>query len=200
MYWWRFNATGMVVGTAGGIVLAFTDRILNTAGFFDAITRRYPWFHWAPVWEFTVLLVSCTLICMIGSRLGRPTDRRVLEHFYRTTRPFGFWGPLKGVLSPDMRRATRREHVFDVLSVPFALLWQITLFLLPMQLIIGTWRAAAVTAGLCLLGLCGIIVFWYRNLPPARKGVLDGGNLELVKSWYGAPQAPAAPETVTGRA
>jgi len=196
MYWWRFNGTGVVVGTACGICFAFADRILTQAGVFDAITRAYPWFHWAPMWEFGVLLTLCTLACVVGSYLAPPTKREVLEHFYKTTRPFGFWKPLRGVLDPEQARATRREHFYDVISVPFALLWQITLFLIPMQMIIGNWRECAVTAVLCVVGLVGLLIFWYRHLPPARDGVEHGGDLALIRSFYEQPASSPVPEPV----
>jgi solute:Na+ symporter, SSS family len=196
MYWWRFNGTGVVVGTAGGILIAVVDRVLSQRGFFDAIHKAHPWFTWAPMWEFGVLFTMCVLACVIGSYLAKPTDRRVLEHFYKTTRPFGLWKPMRGVLAPEQARTTRREHFYDVISLPFALLWQVTLFMIPMQIVIGTWRDCAITTALCAVGLIGIYLFWYRQLPPARDGVENGGNLELIRSFYEQP-AGKTPKPVT---
>ena len=103
--------------------------------------------------------------CIIGTFLTRPTDPQVVERFYRTTRPFGFWGPLKKLLPPDMRAEMHRENVRDFISLPFALGWQITLFLLPMQLIIGAWRDFAITLVIFLVCLGWLLIVWYRNLP-----------------------------------
>jgi len=102
---------------------------------------------------------------IIGTFMTRPTDRRVLDNFYRTTRPFGFWEPLMGVLDPEVRTVMLKEHRNDILALPFALAWQITLFLLPMQLIIKSYHAAALTSVVFIAGLTGMYFFWYRNLP-----------------------------------
>ena len=102
---------------------------------------------------------------IIGTFITGPTDRKVLENFYRTTRPFGFWKPLIGILDPEVRVAMLKEHRNDMLALPFTLAWQIALFMLPMQLIVRSYRAAVVTSVIFIVGLIGMYVFWYRNLP-----------------------------------
>jgi len=95
----------------------------------------------------------------------------VLENFYIKTRPFGLWGPFKNILPDKVRKSMEREHRNDFLAVPFTLLWQITLLLLPMQLIIHAFKAFAITFVFFVIGLVGMYVFWYRNMPPANGGV-----------------------------
>jgi len=55
-----------------------------------------------------------------------------------------------------------------VLSLPFAIVWQVTLFLLPMQLIIRSWNAFFVTLVIFSISLLGLYFFWYRQLPEAN--------------------------------
>ena len=193
LYWWRFNAWGVVVGTAIGVGGAFIDRGLATLGFFNWLNQQTTWFHWNSVWEFSFLTVVGTLGCIIGTYLTKPTDHRVVEHFYKTTRPFGFWKPLERVLSPEVLKATKREHFFDIAAVPFALMWQITLFILPMQIIIGAWRGFFLTLPIFLVSIAGVMLLWYRNLPPATDGIKNGGDLDLIRSFYENPE-PVAPE------
>ena len=120
-----------------------------------------------------------------GTYMFPPTDRPTLEHFYRTTRPFGLWGPLKHVLSPDVLKATKREHFYDILALPFALGWQITLFLLPMQAIIAQWYDFKITLIIFGVSLLGVYLFWYRQLPPASlvaeiKATPNNGTAEAI--------------------
>lgn len=200
LYWWRFNAWGVVLGTAIGVGGAFVDRGLATFGFFEWLNRQTTWFHWNSVWEFTFLTIVGTLGCIIGTYVSKPTDRRVLEHFYTTTRPFGFWKPLHNALSPQQLAATKRENFYDIIAVPFALMWQITLFLLPMQAIIGAWTAFTVTLLIFVVSLGGLMLLWYRNLPPATDGITNGGDLDLIRSFYEKPAraASAAEHAGTG--
>ncbi|NLX13790.1 MAG: sodium:solute symporter [Phycisphaerales bacterium] len=166
LYWWRFNAFGYVVGGAVVMTVAILQRYLQiTYGILD----------WGTINLFLILTGLSLVSTVIATLLSQPTDRPILEHFYRTTRPFGLWGPLKHVLSPAQAESTRREHRNDLLALPFALAWQITLFLLPMQLMIGAFRAFGITLVIFLVGLGGLYVFWYKNLPPDQEGVSDPG-------------------------
>jgi solute:Na+ symporter, SSS family len=121
------------------------------------------------VWNFIFIASIGLLGSVAGTYLTRPTDPDVLENFYRTTRPFGIWGHMKRQLSEEERRLYTREHRNDILALPFVLLWQTTLFILPMQFILRTWGRLSVTLILFFVGLAGMYVFWYRNLPPANQ-------------------------------
>ena len=153
-YWWRYNGAGFAIGMGIGLCGCILQRALAP----DLDPRL----------QFAVMIGVGLAGSLIGTYLTKPTDRRVLENFYRTTRPFGLWGPLKGILTDEARGRMQREHANDLLALPFVLCWQATLFLLPMQLIIGTYRAFAVTLVVFALSLGGMYWFWYRNLPAAN--------------------------------
>jgi SSS family solute:Na+ symporter len=151
LYWWRFNGYGF----AGGIVF----------GLGGALVQR---FLWPEMGEWSQFIIFGSLSfggALLGTFLTLPTERSVLEHFYKTTRPFGFWGPLKDTLSELERQAVAKEHRNDILALPFALVWQVCLFLLPMQVVIHAYGDMWFTLPLFLIGLAGLYWFWYRNLP-----------------------------------
>ena len=88
----------------------------------------------------------------------------MLENFYKTTRPFGFWGPLKKTLPEDVRVKMDAENRNDILTIPFALLAQVTLFLLAMQVVIKAYSSIAWTLPLFLIGVIGLRIFWWKPL------------------------------------
>jgi len=117
-------------------------------------------------------MTTLSFVGAIGfSLVTPPTDERRLIHFYRTTWPFGLWGPVRRKVEQELLERMDRENRNDEISVPFALLWQITLFLLPMQLIIKTYDAFLWTLPLHLVALAGLYWFWWRNLPKADEPV-----------------------------
>ena len=99
------------------------------------------------------------------TRDTKPTEHDVLVNFYKTTRPFGFWKPLQHVLSEDVKAKMRKEHRNDLLSIPFVMTWLVTMFLMPMQLIIKQYSAFLITLSLFIISVVFIYIFWYRNLP-----------------------------------
>ena len=172
LYWWRFNAGGVVIGTIVGLSAACIQRALTTFGYIEL----------GPIDVFLVITGIALAGNIVGTYLTRPTDLRVLEHFYKTTRPFGLWGPLKSCLNPKVREIMTREHRNDLIAIPFVLGWQVMLFLMPMLLIIRNFQAFWVALGIFVVCLLGMYKFWYKNLPPAREGVateeeIDAGNI-----------------------
>jgi hypothetical protein len=151
LYWWRFNGSGFALGTLIGLCGAILQRIF---------------LPFMPEWQQFLFMVGAgTVGSLVATFLQPPTERGVLEHFYRTTKPFGLWGPLRRTVSPEEAAAMSREHKFDLISLPFALFWQLSMLMLPMLLIIRQFRSAAVTGAILTVSLAGLYVFWYRHLP-----------------------------------
>lgn len=158
LYWWRFNGWGVAAGAFSGGVFAVLQRIYLPD---------------LPEWQQFVGISAITLvISVVVALLTAPTPPDVLRNFYMRTRPFGWWGPVKRGIDPETRASMHREHVNDVAALPFALVFQVTLFLLPMQVVIHTWNAFAVTLAIFLISCVGMYIFWWRNLPP--PGLVHG--------------------------
>jgi SSS family solute:Na+ symporter len=150
-YWWRFTGVGFAIGTLTGLLAAVVQRLFA------------PEMH-----EFLVFLLvmgAGTTGSVFSSLLSEPIDDQILWNFYERTRPFGFWKPLLNRLDKKQRKQTIAEHKYDLLSVPFALLWQISMFMLSMLVLLHSWNAAAIWLGLMIVGLWGLYFFWYCKLP-----------------------------------
>lgn len=151
-YWWRYNGAGFAIGTLTGIIASFVEIIM-----FPNLLE----------WQQFVVVASVSLAATVAGTLLTPaTDDDVTMNFYRTTRPFGFWKPYKSRLDAALRRSMEREHRNDIIAVPFTLGWQISLFFLPMQLMVGNYIQFFTTFGIFVFCLVGMYFFWYRNLPP----------------------------------
>jgi hypothetical protein len=151
LYWWRFNGGGFAIGTAFGLI--------------GAIILRLFWSDLNEMLQFVYMLIVGLIGTVVGTYITKPTDMEVLKNFYTKTRPFGFWKPLYHMLPSEEQKSMKAEHRRDILGIPFALVWQVSLFLLPMQLILKTYSAFMVTFILFVVGLIGLYFFWYKNLP-----------------------------------
>ncbi len=159
LYWWRCNAWGVIAGTLVGNVGAVVQRLVDP--------------QMPEVAQFVMMIVLSFTGTILGSLLTAPTPLPVLEHFYRTTRPFGWWRPLRHLFQGEERAAIDRENRRDIATIPFALLWQVTLFLLPMQLVIKSYDSFLNTLPLFLLGLAGMYFFWWKPLTSAQAAPVD---------------------------
>ena len=60
-----------------------------------------------------VLIVLSLAGCLLGTFLSEPEDAAILKHFYKTTRPWGFWGPIRDQViaeDPDVPAQSRLRY------------------------------------------------------------------------------------------
>ncbi|TWU21841.1 sodium:solute symporter family transporter [Bythopirellula polymerisocia] len=159
LYWWRFNGGGFACGMVCGMVAALCQRLL------------FP--DLGPQYQLLFIGGIGLLGSVAGALLTPPTDPEVLRHFYRTTWPFGFWKHLKDELPEPVKQQVTSEHRRDISALPFALTFQIMIFLVPMLLIVRNWYACAVCSGIATIALFGLYHIWLRhiNIPaPSMTG------------------------------
>ena len=152
LYWWRMNGWGIAGGLAAGTVGSIIQRAVAP--------EMNEWVQFG-------VMTGLSFAGSIGLSLATSqTPRPVLENFYRLTRPFGWWKPMRQLLSPEEQSATDRENFWDVLSVPIAMTAQVTLFLLPMQLLVKNFTAFFWTLPVFLICSTALYFTWFRRLPP----------------------------------
>jgi len=162
LYWWRINGWGVIGGMSLGTIASIVQYFLEKAEIIPVL----------PEWQLFIIMCLISFAGAIGgSLLTAPSDMDTLRHFYRTTRPFGFWGPIKKELSPEERASIDKENRNDIITVPIAMVWQVTMFLLPMQLVVKSYSAFWMTLPVFLASVAGMYWFWWRNLPPATEPV-----------------------------
>jgi len=154
-YWWRMNGYGFAAGTAVGMIAAVIQRL---------VAPEIPEYF-----SFMFATVSSLIGMVVGTYLTKPTDEAVLLAFYKKTRPFGFWGPIKKKLDAPILEKIDQENRRDKIATLFAVPWQVVLFLTGMTLIMKRWDQFGWLA-LMLAGLsAGLYYFWFRHLSSEVK-------------------------------
>jgi SSS family solute:Na+ symporter len=154
-YWHRFNGYGYAAGALLGMAAAFA----LASGWLGVALNEYE--------TFAAICVVALAGMIVVSWLTPPVRNDTLLDFYRTTRPFGLWGPIRRQLEPASQRSIRRESVRDVLATVFAVPWQLVLFLLPMAIVIHQWSLAGLLLVVLVILSIGLYVTWYRHLRSA---------------------------------
>lgn len=150
-HWWRFNATGFFVGMLAGIVAAMVVGVLLPASSL---------LYWFP------LLFAISLAGSVGGTyLAPPTEAAVLQSFYKTVRPWGFWGPvLAQVQAQDPGFQPNRNFGRNMGNVALGIVAQLGLTLLPMYLLLSQPGPLAITVA--VLAVVGFILkkTWWNRL------------------------------------
>ncbi|HEX2536329.1 MAG TPA: sodium:solute symporter family protein [Chitinophagaceae bacterium] len=150
-YWWRFNANGFFWGMTAGIAaaLAFPSLFPGTL----------------PLYVWPLLFLISVAGCLIGTYTAPPTDRNVLKSFYRTVRPWGFWGPvLAEVQQEDPGFVPNRRFRLDMFNVVVGMIAQCCLTILPMYLVL--WMEVPLLVTIAVLAVTVVILkrTWWNKL------------------------------------
>jgi Na+/proline symporter len=154
-YWWRMNGYGFAAGTVTGMVAAVIQRI-----FWPDIPEYF---------SFIIATVSSLIGMIIGTFAAKPTAENVLLEFYKRTRPFGFWGPIRRKIAPDTIEKINKENHRDILSTFFAVPWQIVLFLTGMTFIMKRWDQFVWILSALIILSTALYFNWFRHLSKEVK-------------------------------
>jgi Na+/proline symporter len=162
LYWWRFNGGGFAIGMLCGMGAAIFQRLM-----FPDLDAQYQ-----------LLMVGAVglLASVLGALLTPPTDPEVLRAFYRSTWPFGFWSQLKEELPEPVKQQVTREHRRDLAALPFALTFQVMIFLAPMLLVIRNWYAFGVCSSIGAVALVGLYLIWLKHINLPAPSMIAGGH------------------------
>jgi Na+/proline symporter len=150
-YWWRFNGHGYFWGMAAGIV--------------PALIAPTIWPDVLPLYYFPHLMGISLVGCILGTYLTEATDRETLKTFYRTVRPWGFWGPIRREVeaeNPDFKRNTNFKR--DMVNIVVGTIWQTALVAMPIYFVLMRWTPVAVTAVIVVVTMIFLKKNWYDKL------------------------------------
>jgi hypothetical protein len=169
-YWWRFNGYGYFWGMFAGIlgamivpklVATIAPQILSPD--IAAIVQSNS------LYLIPVLIVLSLIGCLLGTYLSEPEDAAILKHFYKTTRPWGFWGPIREqVVAEDPNFQPNENALRDCTNVAVGIVWQLCLTSLPIFIVLRSWNWAGGVFLLLIVLSIFIKLNWYDKLPPVE--------------------------------
>jgi Na+/proline symporter len=153
-YWWRFNGYGYFWGMVAGIGSSLVLAAAQSRGL-----------TWTALEAFPLILLVSLVGCVVGTYATPPEDDQVLKSFYRTVRPWGFWGPiLEKVRQDDPTVQPNRDFGRDMLNILLGIVWQTSLVILPICVVIRKWDGAALAVGAVAVTTAILKFTWYDNL------------------------------------
>jgi len=154
-HWWRFNGYGYFAGMIGGIIASLVPLLI-----WPDMNKMY-------VLPFSLLVstVASVIVCL----RTRPESDDVLEGFYHSIRPWGYWGPVyRQLLQKNPKLRANMNFTRDAFNVGIGIVWQLMLMVVPICIVIRNkpllWLSVAV------LAITSIIMkfTWYDKLGPGE--------------------------------
>ncbi len=161
-HWWRFNGYGYFAGMVSGIAAALLFPYLC------------PWL--GKTYALFALLPISTIASVVVCLKTPPDDPRVLQSFYKSVRPWGFWKPVyKSLLEkhPNLRRNANFKR--DAFNVAIGIVWQLNLMVIPTCLVIRQYKTMWIS--IVVLAVTSVIMkfTWYDKLDQKEMYASDDG-------------------------
>jgi solute:Na+ symporter, SSS family len=154
-YWWRFNGYGYFWGMVSGILGALLFLVIE-----KATGHTYN-----ALYTFPFLLLISVAGCLAGTFLSPAEDEAVLKSFYRTVNPWGFWGPIREkVMLEDPTFVPNRDTVHDLTNVAVGIVWQLTLVMLPIYIVLKQWAVSGLILVVLIVTSAYLKRFWFDRL------------------------------------
>ncbi len=158
-FWWRFNGHGYFWGMLAGLICAM---VLPEA--VKLITPEKV----NPLFLMPVILCFSLIGCLLGTWLSPAEDEAILKSFYKTVRPWGFWGPIReAVMREDSKFQPNQDFAKDCANVVVGIVWQTSLTALPIYLVLRQWTWVGAIAVTVVATSVFLKFNWYDKLEKA---------------------------------
>lgn len=149
--WWRFNGFGYFGGMLAGLLAATFVPLI-----FPGVISIY---------LFPLILLIAFAGCMIGVLLSPADNEEVLKNFYRQTRPWGFWKPVRDkVMAEDPGFEPNKDFGRDMFNVIVGIAWQMSQVVLPFYLLLRDVTGLTVSFLVFLVSSLFLKRFWYDHI------------------------------------
>jgi Na+/proline symporter len=152
-HWWRFNGYGFFAGMLAGVAVAVGIPLL-----LPAVPALY---------AFPLIAVFSGGVAVTVCLVTPPENEQVLDQFYLTVRPWGWWGPVHRRLAtrfPEL--AANRDAGRDMANCAAGIVWQTAIVLLPIYLVLREWQSLVATAIVVAATSILLKISWYDRLKP----------------------------------
>ena len=154
--WWRFTGYGYFLGMLFGL-LASTIKLF----FFPDIVDIY---------MFPAIFGFSIVGCILGTYMKPLENREAVKEFYRRTRPWGFWGPIKKeVMEENPNFVPNNDGKRDAVNIVVGIVWQFSQVVIPIYFMIRENYQAMTWVIICIAATWVLKKNWWNKLPEADK-------------------------------
>lgn len=164
--WWRFNGYGYFWGMLAGLV-ASTILLFGKGAILAGLGIEGP----VPdIYFFPAILLFSLAGCLIGTYTTPPDDREAVKQYYRQTRPWGWWGPIRReVMQEDPSFVPNQSLGRDTFNIITGMVWQMAQVVIPIYFMIRNHTQLAVWSMLLFVTTWLLKRYWWDKLPEADE-------------------------------
>ncbi|MCL6264989.1 sodium:solute symporter family protein [Flagellimonas myxillae] len=149
--WWRFSGNGYFWGMLFGLI-ASTVKLFFFPEYVD-------------IFVFPIIFLFSFLGCIIGTYVEPLPNREKVKKFYKQTKPWGFWGPIKReVMQEDPSFVPNMDFKRDSFNVVVGIVWQMAQVVIPIYFMLRENTQMVIWSAVLILTSYLLKKFWWDNL------------------------------------
>nr|WP_299385776.1 sodium:solute symporter family protein [Allomuricauda sp.] len=149
--WWRFTGNGYFWGMLFGLI-ASTIKLFFFPQYVD-------------IFVFPIIFLFSFLGCIIGTYMEPLPNREKVKQFYKQTRPWGIWGPIKKeVMAEDPSFVPNPDFKRDTANVVIGIVWQMAQVVLPIYFMLRENTQMVIWSAVLILTSYLLKKHWWDNL------------------------------------
>ena len=136
--WWRFNGWGYFWGMLSGLIIASLQFLLDqNKGSFSEDSILFELSQMQAIYLFPIIFIVSLIGSFVGTFSSEPTDMKTLKSFYRTVRPWGWWGPVFNELKKEENTLNKNTDFWsDMFNCVIGVIWQSSMIVMPIYFVI----------------------------------------------------------------
>ena len=154
--WWRFSGNGYFWGMLFGLI---------------ASTVKFIFFpDYVDIFVFPLIFAFAFIGCIVGTYIEPLPNREQIKTFYKQTKPWGFWGPIKKeVMEEDPSFVPNMDFKRDSFNVLIGIIWQMSQVLIPMYFMLRQNTEMVIWSAVLILTSVLLKKYWWNNLEKAPQ-------------------------------
>ena len=121
-----------------GLIIASLQFLLDqNKGSFSEDSLLFELSHMQAIYLFPIIFIVSLIGSFLGTFLSEPTDMKTLKSFYKTVRPWGWWGPIyKELLKEESTLKKNTDFWNDMFNCAIGIVWQSSMIVMPIYFVI----------------------------------------------------------------
>jgi len=149
--WWRFSGNGYFWGMLFGLI---------------GSTVKFIFFpDYVDIFVFPIIFVFAFIGCIIGTYIQPLPNREQIKTFYKQTKPWGFWRPIKReVMEDDPSFIPNMDFKRDSFNILVGIVWQMAQVVIPMYFMLRQNTEMVIWSAILILTSVLLKKYWWDNL------------------------------------
>ncbi|NAS11531.1 sodium:solute symporter family protein [Poritiphilus flavus] len=149
--WWRFTGHGYFWGMLFGLIASTTKLFF------------FP--EYVDIFVFPIIFLFAMIGCIVGTYLKPLPNREQVKQFYKQTRPWGFWGPIRDeVIREDPSFMPNKDFKRDSFNIVVGIIWQLAQVVIPIYFMLRENTEMLIWSAVLILTSYLLKKYWWDKL------------------------------------